>query len=357
MLTSWPDSNEPALRGVAFTYDNALAVLALSACGEPELARRVGTALLYAQEHDRYWRDGRLRNAYAAGGLASGAVKLGGWWSTDQQRWQEDGYQAGSDSGNQAWALLALLALADAGHPQYLQGAVKLGSWLVTRLDARGVAGFAGGLQGEEPQPVVQRWKSTEHNVDLAAAFTQLAQRQNDARWTQAAQQAQRFVTAMWSSRCGCFAAGTQEDGFTPNALRALDAQVLPLLGLPQATRRYAQALDTARNRLAARGGGLRYSDAPGALWTEGTAQTALLYRLMQRQSEAGSLLALLTAQRDAQGRYYAAGPGGVATGLGLATAPQTERVYERRPHLAALAWVALAEQGWNPFTLARRLP
>ena len=45
--------NEPALAGAAFTYDNALALVALVACGKPGHARRIGDALLDAALHDR----------------------------------------------------------------------------------------------------------------------------------------------------------------------------------------------------------------------------------------------------------------------------------------------------------------
>ena len=42
-------------------------------------------------------------------------MKLSGWWDDKQNRWVEDPYQVGSDTGNMAWAMLALLALARDG--------------------------------------------------------------------------------------------------------------------------------------------------------------------------------------------------------------------------------------------------
>ena len=53
---------EPALNA-AFTYDNALAAIALRACGNLDAARRIGDALLAASEEDRTGEAGRLRNA------------------------------------------------------------------------------------------------------------------------------------------------------------------------------------------------------------------------------------------------------------------------------------------------------
>jgi hypothetical protein len=53
-----------ALQQVAFVYDNALAGIALTACGQPAQARRIADALLLASAHDPSFKDGRLRNAY-----------------------------------------------------------------------------------------------------------------------------------------------------------------------------------------------------------------------------------------------------------------------------------------------------
>ncbi len=57
---------EPALNA-AFTYDNALAAIALRACGDLDGAKRIGAALLQASEADRSGTAGRLRNAYRPG--------------------------------------------------------------------------------------------------------------------------------------------------------------------------------------------------------------------------------------------------------------------------------------------------
>src|SRR3954471_13195724 len=54
---------EPALNA-AFTYDNALAAIALRACGDLIGAKRIADALLAASEADRSGAVGRMRNAY-----------------------------------------------------------------------------------------------------------------------------------------------------------------------------------------------------------------------------------------------------------------------------------------------------
>jgi hypothetical protein len=46
-----------------------------------------------------------------------------------------------------------------------------------------------------------------------------------------------------------------------------------------------------------------------------------------------------------------------MSTGFDLETDPSQRRAYFRLPHLAALAWAALAQQGFNPFTGTKTLP
>jgi len=51
-------------RNVAFTYDNALALIAFVEREDWKRAQLLADAFVYAQEHDRFYADGRLRNAY-----------------------------------------------------------------------------------------------------------------------------------------------------------------------------------------------------------------------------------------------------------------------------------------------------
>jgi hypothetical protein len=102
------------------------------------------------------------------------------------QAYREDENAVGSDTGNMAWAALALvqahaLLPKRAGDP-YLNAALSLTRWIVasTRVDdARG--GFSAGMQGFERQAGVsegqdrRNYRSTEHNIDLAALFEHLA--------------------------------------------------------------------------------------------------------------------------------------------------------------------------------------
>jgi hypothetical protein len=351
-LASYPGTTIRELKDAAFLYDNAVAAIALIACRDVAQARRIGDAILLAQDHDRYWHDGRLRNAFLAGAPAN-PVKLGGWWDPAQNQWVEDRYQVGSDSGNMAWAMLVLLALEGATHePRYRAGAVRLGQWLERWRDTRGPGGFTGGAFGHEPKPDALTWKSTEHNTDLAAAFRALARSTSDKRWRIDANAAEAMVHALWRVDCNCFAVGTGEDGATPNRFVALDAQVWPLLALGDAET-YHGALETMRARLR-RSGGYAYSEAREGLWTEGTAQAALLLSLLHRDAEAAALGRVVVTMRAPDGTYYAASRAPLPTGFKLDTDPTKPRQYFHIPALAPLAWAALAVQRFNPFTGSR---
>jgi hypothetical protein len=357
LLASYPSEQQGPLHGAAFTYDDAVAAIALVACGEVALAARIGDALLLALDHDRYWHDGRLRNGYAAGSISTAPLALTGWWDRAAGRWLEDGYQAGSDSGNMAWAMLALLSLYRHTQAQpYRDGALRIARWVEALRDTRGAGGFSGGYLGHEPAPQRQSWKSTEHNTDLAAAFASLAHASGDPHWSEQARVAADFVDAMWSTGCDCFAAGTANDGVRVNPLLALDAQIWPLLALPGAARAHAAALRSVEQRLRS-APGFAYSEAGGAMWIEGTAQVAVLLELLHRQAEALALRTALQGQRAADGGYYASAAASSPTGFMLATDPTQPRVYFHLEHLGASAWAALAERGYDPFIDAAQLP
>jgi len=349
-VASYPTATDKALQHAAFLYDNAAAALALTGCGDMAHAARIGDAILAALDHDRFWKDGRLRNGYLAGPAAN-PVKLAGW--QEGANWAEDGYQTGSDTGNMAWALLALLGLYQGGAgDKYRQGALHLAKYVEKSFDA---PGFSGGTFGGEPSPQHNGWKSTEHNIDLAAAFIRLAEATHDSHWMLRASQARKLVAAMWDRRCGCFAAGTGLDGKTPNHFLALDAQLWPLLALSGGAARYSAALKTAHNKMMV-GDGFTYSEAGKAVWTEGTAQAALLASLMHQQEQASRLLDVVERARAPDGSYFAADRD-TDTGFRLDTDPAQARRYFHLPHLGALAWTAMAQRRFNPFTFAAALP
>jgi hypothetical protein len=356
-LASYPTAQISALKGTAYLYDNALATIALVGCGERDKASRIGDAILFALNHDRYWHDGRLRNAYLAGPVGAGDVKLPGWWDPKLNRWMEDAYQVGSDSGNSAWTILALLALDQpGGDRRYRDAAVRIGAWITQWHSNRGAGGFTGGTFDEEPGPKIQTWKSTEQNTDLAAAFTGLAESTGEKNWLQQAQAAQQFVRAMWDAGCKCFDAGTVEGGDTPNRFIALDAQIFPLLALRGAANRYATVISTANSRLRD-SQGFSYGEVRGGMWTEGTEQAALFMELSKRNAEAHSLIKAAQTMRTQDGNYFATSASQLPTGFELDTDQSQSRQYFHLPHLAPLSWAAMVEQRYNPFTRKSALP
>ncbi len=346
-------TSEPALANAAFTYDNALAVIALTACGRRDRALRIGEALLDAASLDRAGRQGRLRNTYRAGAQKQRPIPPMGWWDVVENRWLEDPYQVGSATGNVAWAGLALLALGDAtAEARFRDGAAGLAGWIVARTgDPRGPGGFNGGVQGFDDAPQPLTWKSTEHNTDLAALFDRLGRD-----WTAPARAARGFLDALWAAGGDHFPIGTTPDGTTvSHATSGLDAQLWPLL-LRDPPEGWRTALAYAE-RAHGVDGGFDFNDDRDGMWVEGTAQAALTYRAVGRRADADRLFLELLKEIGPGGYLWATRPPLLTTGLAIGPDSKTDDFhYYRRPHLGATAWAALAAQGWNPFT-GGRLP
>ncbi|HEY2394999.1 MAG TPA: hypothetical protein VGH81_03320 [Rudaea sp.] len=340
------EPDEPALRTAAFSYDNALAVIALLACDERAKAQRVGDALRIA-----IVEDSRLRNTYRAGVVGQN-VLLNGWWDAKENRWAEDSYQAGSATGNVAWTALAMLALHDAtGDGRWLDAATKLGEWVVaTTADSRGAGGFNGGIGGFDAAPQRLLWKATEHNIDLAAVFAWLDCLQPGHGWNAHATKARHFVQSQWQAGTGHFLVGTLPDGVTSNRQTSgLDVQLWPLL-LRDPDPAWRRAIDYAEREHGVAGGFDFNSDRDG-LWLEGTAQAALVYCSLGRDREADALLETMAGQFAPGGFVYATREPRITTGLALSSASASaDFYYFHRPHLAATAWAALAARGRNPF-------
>ena len=328
--------------GCAYVYDNAVAGLALLAAGDTQGARRIGDALALAQAHDRFWHDGRLRNAYWAGPAPQhDPYRLPGWWDAAAGRWYEDGYQVGTATGNMAWAMLLWIGLGPAWHA----AAGRAADWVEAQV--RAPRGYAGGFIGFEPSPQRLVWVSTEHNIDLAAAFTALGR-------YRAADHAADFVASMWQAGEGRFATGLKPDG-SLNLHSAVDANLWPLLAAG-ARPEWGRALDWVLSRHglpegapAAEIAGVDFNTDRDGIWLEGTAIAALAGRRAGR--DPARLMATLRANTAPGGLIYASTTSTLTTGLsiGLDTSAP-DFLYYRRPHLAPTAWAALAQLGADPF-------
>jgi hypothetical protein len=209
-------NNESGLLTTAFVYDNALAAIAFLARPTTDNIRRakiIGDTFLWIQDNDEKFTDGRVRQAYVAGPMT---FYGGGPFFPGLVR--EDGKAAflwpfgfsGSAVGDVAWTALALAQLyAKTKEKKYLDGAVRLGTWIVTTsTSSHAFGGFVGGVQGDGA--TVQPWTSTEHNIDCYGLFKLLAKFTGDTSWNAQAAKALSFVHSMYNKSGGHFWTGTQ---------------------------------------------------------------------------------------------------------------------------------------------------
>jgi hypothetical protein len=354
-------------RNMAFTYDNALALIAFLADGSPDSLRRarlIGDAFVYATQHDRSFDDGRLRDGYAAGDLVLppgwtpngrvGTVSIPGFFDEPNQTFVEVG-QGGISTGNDAWALLALLGLFKAtGDVRYLNAGLGLAAFIRTfRADTGTYQGFRGGLANPEaPTPTAVSYASTEHNLDVAAAFATLACLTGDSSWSADAAHAASFVAAMWDEARGCNLAGTLDPDIRNQLSGQLpsDTQSWAVLAQPDALVRHPGLLACveSHHRTADLGfSGVDFNDDKDGVWFEGTGHLAVAYaEARQTQAAADLQLTLRQAQAtapwgDANGTA-AASHDGVSSGFDF--------VLFRRLHIGATAWNVFAQLGYNPF-------
>lgn len=201
-------TDQAGLFSTAFTYDNALAILAHLAVGtEDGRARAVmlGDALIHAQEHDPAYDDGLLRQAYNVGPYVyydgvpqpDGFVRADGTANVGTQF----GF-TGTAVGDMAWAGIALSALARrTGKRRFLAAAVRIGEWIErTGRTDEPLGGYKFGVNGaNEKLP----FTSTEHNTDLVCLFGRLARLTGDRVWWTRRARAEAFVKRMWEAGPG----------------------------------------------------------------------------------------------------------------------------------------------------------
>ncbi len=313
----------------AYVYDNALAGLLLLATGRKSQAQRIADALAIAQKHDRFYHDGRLRNAYQAGPMSRPA-KLPGWWDKTTNSWAEDPYQVGSATGPIAWAMLLWAALG-------MHAPAEAAAHFIN-TSLRAPTGYYGGFYGFEPHPIKLTWQSTEQNTDLYAVFTKLGRVPDAAH-------AAAFVHAMFDAKTNLFGAGTTPAG-ARNSLIAADAGIWPYLaglGSESSSRAVINALR--------QGNGIGFSTASHGIWLEGTAFASLA---LAKSPMAASFQATITANIARQGYVYATVAPSLSTGLTIGPSldkntPEQAFNYYRRPALSATAWAGLAAHGVNP--------
>ena len=392
-------SDQMQLLSTSFVYDNAVVINALLERGDPADLQRallLGKTLLYAQQNDSIG-DGRVRQAYFVSQPdTNGVFALPALAPF---------FFIGSATGDMSWVGMALGHLfSRSGEQQFLNGAVRLGQWIVNNtFSTSGAGGFTAGVDSNN-NPLT--YKSTEHNIDAFALFTMLAQLTGNSSWATQAQHARSFIQAMFNATSGFFWTGTLTDGATINT-SAIPEDVNTWSFLALQNEEFSGSVDWAKTNLAVtdtpqsfnnsvagnkvRIAGVTYTNFaqhppivdndfapsdpfstppnPSSVWLEGTAHLAATLRardlpaeldlpgfIGDRHTASGLLLNILGAQAtQGAGQTCASQPIPPGTGVVAASSElNTGFGFSYKPflHIGATGWFAIAAQARNPFQL-----
>ncbi len=386
-------TDQAGLFSTAFVYDNALVILGYLAEGRSASKARaiqLGDALIYAQQHDPQYSDGRLRQAYNVGPYTfyDGSPQPDGFVRPDGTAnvGTQFGF-TGTAVGDMAWPGIALLALYRCtGAKRFRDAAVRTGQWIEANARSnQPLGGYKFGVDGaNEPLP----FSACEHNIDLVGFFGQLARATRDRVWLERRAHAESFVVKMWEPDAGFFWTGTN-DGTTINRNPIPeDTQTWSFLALNQ--RRYARALDweatnlkvldnaSRRNSTVPAGQeyeGVTFSsaslvaneDAPIApfqpkpdrngVWFEGNGHLALALRERGNrgdESAARRLVASTEKAQDLLGIGQTIGGGAIPARAGVVSASSPLDTgfgfgYYPYRHIGATAWYLMAAHRFNP--------
>jgi len=363
LIESYTEPYSLTTEDLAYTYDNALAILALLARKEPEdivRARVLCESLIWVQEHDPTFTDGRVRDGYYASDIRNPAGTSASVKSP------------GSGCGNMAWTIIAWMQYyrysndADSSFlDKLLTCAKRLGEFIELEYRDPVTPGYTGGFDGWEPDQTKQSWRSTEHNLDVYAAFIHLysaTEEPENEIWLERANYAKEFIVSrMWNPAEGMFWVGTGPDGRTVNT--AYDQQVenvnsWAILALDDVDF-YGNALAWVENNCAVSCDGSQASqqhflfdgfdfntDKDG-VWFEGTAHMALAYKITGDTAKADHYInQLRKAQSEALNNNLhgiaSACHDNVSTGFGWD--------YFASVHIGATAWYLTSELGYNMF-------
>lgn len=355
-----PSSAPP--NAIAYTYDQAVAMIAFQALGDRRRASLIADALVRVILNDRSFSDGRPRKAYTPGRVLFGP----GWEPTGKPhvarlpgstlpngRWLEDAVHASSYIGDAAWVVLTLARwyeeLRSVGgeattRDRYRQVAAIVGNWIdACCRDERGTGGYTAGYEGADTDQRRLLHKSTEQNTDAAVAFERLFLLYGDPVWKERSDHARQFVESMWNSEEGTFWSGTTSDGTTHDSQPiSVGALARIPLAFPDWADRFAQLSKVAEGRYAVPNGGFDYDTDRDGTWYEGTAQMAVLYKTLGREERWRSLVSVLRHARSPDGGLPAASRDGLTTGHNW--------TYPLANHVGASSWAVLAELGVNPY-------
>jgi hypothetical protein len=391
-------ADQSGLESTSFTYDNAVSIHAyLLDRSRDSLARAevLGQGLIYAQETNFPFNDGRFAQAYFVNHPSpSGAFITPAAFPF---------FFYTSAVGDQSWAGMALAQLyRRTRDSSYLTAALNVANWIVTNtFNTLGPGGYSFGTNINQFNQSIPstNGKSTEHNIDTYAFFTMLDKlthhgaANNGTSWKDLAAHALTFVTAMYNATDGYFYTGTLEDQITINPSPIPeDCQSWSYLAL--LNNRFKHTIDWALANLqttdtsASLNSKLTGSEsftgmvfdtaslAPTiprsdrtAVWLEGTSHTiaALIARSVagadsvhDRVQDLQTAVKFVDTCETAQAQLGAGQTvNGAAIPLGQGLVASTSQMdtgfgftYGPSKHIGATGWYLIAARGGNPFQL-----
>lgn len=352
----------------AFIYDNALALMALSKVDAKWHVEKIADAIVFAQEHDRKFNDGRLRNAYIGGNPKSDSgrsivggevtVRLPGFWKDGL--WQEDPYTVSTSTGNMAFVIMSLCRAAEVTSEgkkeEYILAASKAADFILTLKEGDG--GFSAGYEGWDEAQKKATYKSTEHNINLVFAFKALAKAIEDidsekqSIYLEASEHAKEFVLSMYDKNLHCFYTGTKEDGKTINkGVIPIDSNSLAILAFGKELDDVYSIISFLEKRMSV-GSGFDFSagDLDG-IWNEGTAQMAICYKVFGDEDKYQKVMRYLDTQSLSDGSIPAADRDGVSTGF-VVNGTDVLWEFNNSLSISSTSWYAFAQMGINIFDL-----
>ena len=388
-------ADQQGLQTTGFVYDNSLVILAHLLRGRQDDISRatiLGEALLHAQQTDSI-ADGRVRQAYFVDQPDAAGVFL--------RPALFPFFFLGSATGDMAWTGIALAQLFHrTGAQRFLEGAVRLGQWIVNNtFDTRGAGGFNFGVDNGNNRLL---FKSTEQNIDCIALFTLLRKLTGDGTWSSQAEHARTFVNAMFNAANGFFFTGTTTDGVsispdnipedvqTWSFLATLDKSHATSLEWVKTNLATTDTPQTIHSRLRgnSRVSGMTFASQslralapsdqfsaapdPNAVWLEGTGHlaAALLARRLRAKRDlpgfhgdvntARILLENIRVAQETLARGQTVGGKTIADGQGVLAASSVLNTgfgfsFNPNLHIAATSWFVIAGQLGNPFQLRLR--
>lgn len=330
------ETDDPLIASASYTYENAMAALALMSEGDNGDAAKILDAMVKGMNKDAEFKD-RFRNSRMAGK----ASDLPGYWNDAQGKWLQDAYQVGTSTKSSAAAVVALLTYYAADPKEEYLDAARTGlDWILANC-ADENEGFTSGYTGwpNAGQATVLTYKSTTDNLWLAAACRMMAEATGWDKYREAETSALTFVREnMLSPGDSRFFEGTKDDGVTPSTdLIVADAQVLAELCMNDDS-----GMDNLEVCLASDGGYAFDNSCTDGSLLENTAMAALALKRIGETEAAEAALAMMETVQLSNGTFPQASIPELRTG-------EAETVFNDWPSVGPCAWFILAVNGQNP--------